>query len=121
MKERIFNYPHPERKQMPTLVDFDGTIAKSVWPDRGIGEPLDGAREAIDELRNKHGKKIVVYTARASYEARAVWRWLIDNGIMADEVKTGKESGHFYIGDEAIPFRGSWEDVIADAKKSFLK
>lgn len=108
---------------MAALVDLDGVLAENIWPNPGIGRPLDGAQEAVRQLRQEHGKKVVVYTARASYEVTAIWRWLFDNGIRVDDVKTGKESGHFYIGDEAIPFRandGGWDRVLREAQKNFL-
>lgn len=108
------------KNRFPVLIDLDGTLAKSVWPKDGIGEPLEGAKEAVQQLK-EHGKQIVVYTARASYEARAIWRWLIDNGIRVDNVATGKESGHFYIGDEAIGHRGDWGETMREARERFLK
>lgn len=118
MKEKYSGLDTP-KSSFPALIDFDDTITKRVWPDPiAIGEELRGAREAIKELRES--KQVVIYTSRPSYQERAIWRWLLDHDIKVDGLQAGKKSGHFYIGDEAIGFRGNWKKTLKEAEK-FLK
>ncbi len=50
-------------------VDFDGTLFEyDGWIDSNhYGEPIDGAKEAIEALREK-GFKIIIFTTRGKEE-----------------------------------------------------
>lgn len=53
-----------EDKLIWLAVDFDGVIAKSIWPEHGIGELISGANEALDEFIGM-GYKIVIHISRS--------------------------------------------------------
>ncbi len=108
------------RHEMPILIDFDNTIAKGCWPQDGIGEELEGAREAIKKLREIHPAGTVIFTSRPSHEERVIWRWLFDHDIKVDGLQAGKKSGYLYIGDEAIGFRGNWKKTLKETEE-FMK
>ena len=44
--------------------------------------------------------------------ARSYERWLDGAGICYDQVVFGKPPATYYIDDRAIPFRGSWDEVL---------
>ena len=60
-------YPESESKKETLLIDFDGTIHgySKGWSDGTVYDPpIAGAKEAIDELKQKY--QIVIFTTRAS-------------------------------------------------------
>lgn len=107
MNERYL--PNDSTSRFPIGIDFDNTVARKVWPEEGIGEPLEGAVDAIRELQR--GNDVVLYTSRPGGHKFAMQRWLEDNGLKM-EILTGKPLFKAYIGDEAIPFRGDWQTTL---------
>jgi phosphomevalonate kinase len=97
-------------------VDFDGTIAKyDGW--KGVdnfGEPIPGAREGLNWLRDK-GFQICVWTTRGNKDK--IWDWLEDNQMPFDYINDapvfdhqnpGKPPAKYFIDDRAVRFEGSW-------------
>lgn len=92
-------------------IDFDSTIARKVWPQEGIGEPLPGVKEALDKLQDK-GYKVVIYTSRHWGDITAIENWLEDHQIKINRIECGKVLLKLYIGDEAVRFTGWKEDIV---------
>lgn len=59
-------------------IDFDGTIVKSKYP--GIGDPVPGALETMNELIDA-GHDIILFTVRSGKELREAVKYLQDNEI----------------------------------------
>ncbi len=107
-----------DKPYKPTVVmDFDGVIHsyKSGWQGQeAIPDPaVPGIREAIDEIRNK-GYRVVVVSTRCSTDSgiRAVRAYLVENGIVVDDVCKEKPPALCYIDDRAICFRGNAGKLI---------
>ncbi len=119
------NVELPERKNgwwlrtpKPTVVfDFDGVIHsyKSGW--KGETEipdpPVPGIREAIAHIRMAGYNAVIVSTRCRTPEGMgAVRRWLQDNEIEVDDVRTEKPPAVCYIDDRAIRFDGHPETLL---------
>lgn len=68
---------------MIICVDFDGTIHDGVWP--AIGEPREGAKEVINNLRAE-GHYIIIWTCREGVQQTEMVNWLLAQGIGFDRV-----------------------------------
>ncbi len=104
-------------------VDLDGTIAHyTEW--RGVehfGEPIEGARQALEQLREK-GWKIIIFTTRG--DATAVGKYLDEHAIPFDYINFnpdqpanaigGKVYADAYIDDRSIPFNGDWKSTLEE-------
>ncbi|MCL2461025.1 MAG: hypothetical protein FWF44_00030 [Defluviitaleaceae bacterium] len=94
------------------VFDFDGVIHSytSGWkgecciPD----PPVDGIKEAIEQIRNA-GYEVVVVSTRCATNTgiAAVKQWLDDNYFVVDSVSREKPSAIVYIDDRAICFDGN--------------
>jgi len=94
------------------MVDLDGVICtEERTSERPLAEPIDGAREALEKLRDA-GHTIVVYTARGWAEYRVAEQWLKDHDIPFDGLHMGKPIGDVWIDDRAVRF-SNWRDVLA--------
>lgn len=111
------------------LIDFDGVIHKysNGWQDGSIyDDPVDGAKEAIDELKDDF--EIVIFTTRASSEANEdvddqienVKNWLRDHEIYFDRITSEKLPAFAYIDDRGIHFDGDWSSALEEVKKRKL-
>jgi trehalose-6-phosphatase len=107
-------------------LDFDGVIHSytSGWTSAADipDAPVEGAKEAIAELRKEYS--VAIYSARAGQPGgkEAIEKWLADNGIEVDEISAEKPPAHVYVDDRGITFRGDWPDTLAKIKtfKSYL-
>ncbi|MBU0637917.1 MAG: hypothetical protein KKB50_03565 [Planctomycetes bacterium] len=94
------------------MVDLDGVICSEERVfDRPLAKPIDGAREALQQLRAA-GHTIVVYTARGWAEYRVTKQWLDDHDMVYDAIHMGKPIGHVWIDDRALRFE-NWNDTLA--------
>ena len=94
------------------MVDLDGVLcSEEVFFDRPLAEPIEGARESLQKLR-EDGHTIVIYTARTWGEYRVTQRWLADHGFEYDGLHMGKPVGDVWIDDRAIRFT-NWKDALA--------
>jgi len=115
-----------EKAKRTVALDFDGVIHSYVsgWTraDDIPDAPVEGAKEAIEELMQTY--QVVIYSARAGQPGglEAIEKWLADNGIEVDEVTTEKPPAHVYVDDRGITFRGNWPDTVSKIKtfKSYL-
>ena len=122
-----------EARNKDIVVDFDGTLAQWAYPD--MGEPMPGAKEALEYLR-RQGYRIVINTCRMSPEINtivervntrhAIRIWMLKNDMPYDEIDdgcNGKRLGAVYIDDQAVAFRGDWvlackqAEVLIDVKR----
>lgn len=106
---------------MIICVDFDGTIHDGQWP--AIGEPLPGAKEAINNLRAE-GHYIIIWTCREGVQQTEMVNWLLSQGIGFDRVNdhepgnlatygtaTRKVYAHCYIDDKNVGGLPSWGEI----------
>lgn len=96
-------------------VDLDNTLAKGIWPKRGIGEPIQDAKESLDYL-TENGYKIIIFTARPWSDYINVEKWLNDNEFKYSRIVCGKPLIRFSIDDRNIEFL-SWKKAIKKIKK----
>lgn len=115
--EELKNREGSKVSHQPTVVfDFDGVIHsyKSGWKGAGvIPDPIvPGMTDAIDQLR-EHGYIVVVVSTRCSTQEgmEAVKTYLMDNGIIVDDVLAEKPPAVCYIDDRAICFDGHPESL----------
>ena len=76
--------------------------------------PIHGTREAIQRLRKSF--RVVIHSARCATEegCAAIEAWLSKHEIEVDEVARFKPPAAVYVDDRAVPFRGDWNEAIAD-------
>ena len=82
-------------------VDLDSTLAESVWPEDGIGEPIPAAIVYCKHVREELGEKIAIWTSRPWADYEAIERWLNDHGVPWDKIVCGKLLAKVYIDDRA--------------------
>jgi len=97
-------------------VDFDGTLAESVWsperPGPDIGDPIHYNLDQVEELSAK-GWKIVIHTARGWEHYEAIEAWLQEWTVPYDKIVCGKLLAHRYIDDKAIRAQSiNWADQL---------
>lgn len=115
-----------ERKHSPTVaVDLDGTLTvdgKFQGPDI-IGEPRDGAREAMQELKDA-GFRIIIFTVRGN--SKRIKEWLDEHDIVYDYINenpdqpadsSGKIIADVYIDDRAVRADKPWPELVEKVKK----
>lgn len=108
---------------MIIAVDFDGTLCASRYP--GLGEPVSGAIEAMQALRDK-GHYLIIWTCRTGDRLTEAINWLIEHEIPFDRVNDNspgnvdewgdnprKISCALYVDDKVVVggFPG-WQDVL---------
>lgn len=98
------------RKYTIYAVDFDGTLAESVWP--GIGKPN---RALISHLikRRREGNKLILWTCRCGDRLEEAVTWCSYHGLNFDAVNENlPEMVEFYGNDS----RKIFADVYIDDK-----
>lgn len=91
-------------------VDFDGTLAESVWP--GIGSPNMALISHLIK-RRKQGNKIILWTCRTGERLREAVEWCKGHGLEFDAVNENlPEMIEYYGGDT----RKLFADVYIDDK-----
>ncbi len=113
---------------MPKLticVDFDGTIAEKTIDLDTFGPIIEGAREALNELKAL-GCRIIIYTSRTQRigNLAAMPEFLTSQGIPFDainpihdtEAPSSKPLANIYIDDRALRFEGNWAFTLANTK-----
>lgn len=82
-------------------VDFDGVLSESVWPDRGIGDPIEKNIKKLGELVVA-GFEPVIHTARPWSDYEDLAAWLAHHEIPYHAMVCGKLLAAKYIDDKAI-------------------
>jgi len=107
---------------MILAIDFDGTIVKDKFPE--IGEPLPGAKEAINRLRHD-GYTIIIWTCRKDKKLLEAIEWLVKNEIRYDYINEGcrhniskhggtdtrKVYADLYIDDRMLYKLPTWDEI----------
>ncbi len=99
------------------VFDFDGVIHSYTSGWQGIDvipdEPVNGIKEAIDNIRNAGYEVVVVSTrCKESIGKTAIWVWLDSNNIDVDDVMAEKPPALVYIDDRAICFDGEAKTLL---------
>jgi len=92
-------------------IDLDLTLASQVWPEKGIGAPLSGAVESMQQLKEL-GYKVMIYTARAWDDYLNIENWLNDNNMPFKRIICGKPMVKYHIDDRNIEFKNNWPEII---------
>ena len=82
-------------------VDFDGVLAEGIWPDRGIGEPIERNIQKMGYLA-RVGFEPVIHTSRPWSDYKRLEKWLQQNDIPYHAIMCGKLLCRAYIDDRAI-------------------
>lgn len=103
------------------IIDFDGTLCKFKFPF--VGKPEPNVKEALGMLKNL-GFIIKIHSCRTAtywkkdrdHHIACIENFMRENdlpydGIIVDETMD-KPIARFYVGDEAIGYRGDWFDVL---------
>src|SRR2546423_15258648 len=110
--------PHnlPLGRPRPLLIlaiDFDGVLHdEHPTPPHKMGKPVEGAVEAMKQLRAQ-GHELIVHTVRASGpdKGKHVADWLRYFGIPFDRVTATKPQADIYIDDRGYRFT-SWAQTL---------
>lgn len=109
-------------KNKKTVVfDFDGVIHSYTSAWKGIDvipdKPVDGIREAINDIR-KAGYYVAVVTTRAAEMKgiEAVWAYLKKHNIQVDSVGQMKPPAICYIEDRGLKFEGKANELLKQIK-----
>lgn len=84
-------------------IDLDGTLAEPVWPDPGIGEPIQDNVDKLIEVY-KAGYKIMIHTSRYWGDYALIKAWLKEYNLLqyVKEIQCGKPLYECYVDDKAI-------------------
>lgn len=106
---------------MNVVLDFDGVINSytSGWKGYDVisDPPVDGIKEAIDEIRGA-GYEVHVISTRCSTTKGmdAVQRYLKENDIHVDSIGCAKPPAVVYVDDRALCFDGHPETLLSKIK-----
>jgi hypothetical protein len=111
-------------------IDFDATIANyDGWKGKGaFGQPIVGAKEALEELKRTPGIKIIIYTTRL--EVDQIREYLRMHKIPYDyinysplthelDLHPSKVMAHCYVDDRGYQFEGRWTPRVIEEIKNF--
>ncbi|MDR0937969.1 MAG: HAD hydrolase family protein [Mediterranea sp.] len=111
---------------MIIAIDFDGTLHKGEWPS--IGEPSDGAVEAMRKLRDD-GHYLIINTCREGTHQTEMVNWLRERQIPFHRVNdnapdhVGKYGGncrkiyaHLYVDDRQVGGLPAWDEILEYAR-----
>lgn len=104
-------------------VDLNGTLASGRGPDPAAwGEPTPGAADAMAKLKDA-GYTLVINSVVGDTDAIEGWltkydlaRYFsaINESPAQPEGSSGKLNAVAYLDDRVVPFRGDWEETLAD-------
>jgi hypothetical protein len=99
-------------------IDFDNCIAKKIWPEEGIGEPMPGVHDGLEELKSL-GYQLFIFTARPYADIKPIRNWLKDHDLIGfiDGIICGKPLFKLMIDDSAFRFSGDWSRDMEEVKE----
>jgi len=92
-------------------IDFDGVLHdfKNPKPGRRMGEPIEGAKEALKSFKQAR-HKIIVLSVWGN-KARIIGDWMKYYDLPFDEITNIKPAADWYIDDNGYRFE-NWKDTI---------
>lgn len=100
----VFEPPPRRTKLIWAAVDFDNTIAYSMWtpdnPSFEIGDPVPGSLRKCVQLAEA-GYKIIVHTARPWADYELIEAWLDYHDYPWRRIECGKLLAEIYVDDRA--------------------
>lgn len=114
LKDEVMNGPKPAqpKRQLRIAIDFDGTIhcPNNRLEGYKMGQPIQGAAEAIRQLRLQ-GHHIIIFPTWADTEKKrqAMVDWLTYFGVQFDDITSTKPEADLYIDNNGYRFDGNWE------------
>jgi len=106
-------------------LDFDGVInLYPGWENEGyakiLGEPVEGAKESIKDLRNR-GSMVLVHSTRCGYSGGtvAITEYLNMYNIRVDGVCSNKPPADVYVDDKGVTFMGKWDAEFVERIMNF--
>lgn len=97
----------PQRDELLWLaVDLDGTLAESVWPDPGIGDPI---RLNVVKLKEavRAGWKVTIHTSRPWSDYELIESWLNHHEVPFHRIVCGKLLAAAYLDDRNLDISSS--------------
>ena len=93
---------------MILAIDFDGTIHDHLnpIPGRHMGEPIEGAKEALEAFKRRKDTIIIFSVNRVP----VIKAWMLYWKIPFDDITNTKPDADYYIDDKAITFT-SWNNI----------
>jgi len=85
-------------KLLWVAVDLDGTLAEAIYPQVGIGKPIQSAVNYCRDVTEK-GYRVVIHTARSWEDYEGIERWLNDHDIPFKAIVCGKLLALRYVDD----------------------
>jgi len=115
---------HSYKRPKVVAVDLDGTILEySGWKgQKHFGKPIDGAKEALQKLKDE-GYVIVIWTTRRN--TADIAKVLNMYGIPFDYINenpyqppdcSNKIYADVYVDDRAVGFRGDWSKALLEVR-----
>lgn len=83
------------------FIDLDNTLAHPVWPDPGIGEPIEENIKKLHEVVEA-GYDIFIYTARHWGDYKQIQSWLRKHKIPFKGIVCGKPLCLKIVDDRAV-------------------
>ncbi|MFW6377112.1 MAG: hypothetical protein ACOCZ5_00565 [bacterium] len=111
-------------------IDFDDTIAKNGYPDIRQAKLIEGAKQAIKEIKEDLGYRVVLWTCRENKYLEEAKQFLKDNNLYKyfdgfnENVLTEKEykdtgfkdtrkiGADVYIDDKSVFFYENWRNIV---------
>ena len=95
-------------------VDLDDTIVRGVWPEKGVGEPIEENVEKLRRVFRLHPDwRPIIFTARGWEEHELIESALDYYGIPQRRIFCGKPLLRWMIDDKAIPASApDWADLM---------
>ena len=93
----------PRTRLIWAAIDLDGTLAESVWPDPGIGDPIKDNVEKLVQLYDE-GYKVIIHTSRSWEAYELIESWLAHHDLLkyVSRIVCGKVLAAVYVDDRAV-------------------
>lgn len=103
---------------MKLCIDFDGVIHDHKNPIKGrrMGAPIDGAKEALEKLKDR-GCEIIIFTVWGGTDSgrETIRKFMEYYQLPFDSITNEKPNCDYYIDDRAIHF-DNWPNTLSQIK-----